>query len=109
MTSLAREVDTPSCSLLCLSRGHLEHFRAKWTPVRVKKMRQNKDPEPFSDSTGSENAPKRFRAKWELVRAASMRGNQDLIAAALLLLQLFIPVPLVSFDLTRQRRVSIEG
>jgi hypothetical protein len=34
----------------------LEHFQAKWTPVRVKKMRYNKDLETFSDSMGSENA-----------------------------------------------------
>jgi hypothetical protein len=34
----------------------LEHFQAKWTPVRVKKMRSNKDLEIFSDSMGSENA-----------------------------------------------------
>src|SRR5450631_141139 len=34
----------------------LEHFQAKWTPVRVKKLRSNKDLETFSDSMGSENA-----------------------------------------------------
>jgi hypothetical protein len=34
----------------------LEHFQAKWTPVRVKKMRSNKDLERFSDAMGSENA-----------------------------------------------------
>ena len=34
----------------------LEHFQAKWTPVRVKKMRRNKDLEPRSDSIGTEKA-----------------------------------------------------
>jgi hypothetical protein len=35
----------------CLTRSaNLEHFQAKWPPVRLK-MRQNKDPERFSDST----------------------------------------------------------
>jgi hypothetical protein len=34
----------------------LEHFPAKWTPVRVKKMRQNKGLEIFSDSIRSEKA-----------------------------------------------------
>ncbi len=34
----------------------LEHFQAKWTPVRVKKMRQYKDLEPRSDSIGTEMA-----------------------------------------------------
>ena len=33
-----------------------EHFQAKWTPVRVKKMRQYKDLEPCSDSIGTEKA-----------------------------------------------------
>jgi hypothetical protein len=37
-------------------RYRLEHFRAKWTPVRVKKMRQNKNIEPRSDSIGTEKA-----------------------------------------------------
>jgi glycogen(starch) synthase len=36
--------------------GSLEHFPAKWTPVRVKKMRQNKGLESFSDSIRSEKA-----------------------------------------------------
>jgi cystathionine beta-lyase len=39
----------------------LEHFRAKWTPVRVKKMRQNKNLEPRSDSIGTETALVRDR------------------------------------------------
>src|SRR5437773_12250746 len=34
----------------------LERFRAKWTPVRVKKTRQNKNLEPGSDSIGTEKA-----------------------------------------------------
>jgi hypothetical protein len=39
--------------------GHparLERFRAKWIPVRVKKTRQDKNPEPRSDSIGTEMA-----------------------------------------------------
>src|ERR1700733_62311 len=34
----------------------LERFRAKWIPVRVKKTRQNQNPEPRSDSIGTEKA-----------------------------------------------------
>ena len=34
----------------------LEHFPAKWTPVCVAKMRQNKELEPRSDSIGAEKA-----------------------------------------------------
>jgi hypothetical protein len=34
----------------------LEHFQAKWIPVRVKKMRYNNDLEVLSDSAESENA-----------------------------------------------------
>src|SRR3977135_1391869 len=34
----------------------LERFPAKWTPVRVKKTRQNKKLEPCSDSIGTEKA-----------------------------------------------------
>jgi hypothetical protein len=34
----------------------LEHFRAKWTPVRVEKMRRNKNLEPRSCSIGTEMA-----------------------------------------------------
>ncbi|WP_210421911.1 hypothetical protein [Bradyrhizobium nitroreducens] len=36
--------------------GRLERFRAKWTPVRVKKTRQNKNLELGSDSIRTENA-----------------------------------------------------
>jgi hypothetical protein len=34
----------------------LEHFPAKWMPVRVAKMRQNNEIEPRSDSIGAEKA-----------------------------------------------------
>jgi hypothetical protein len=34
----------------------LERFQAKWTPVRVKKTRQNKKIEPRSDTIGTERA-----------------------------------------------------
>jgi hypothetical protein len=33
------------------AKACLERFRAKWTPVRVKKTRQNKRLEPGSDSS----------------------------------------------------------
>jgi hypothetical protein len=33
-----------------------ERFRAKWIPVRVKKTRQNKRPEPGSDSIRTDKA-----------------------------------------------------
>ena len=39
----------------------LERFRAKWTPVRVKKTRQNKNLEPGSDSIRTEKAPVELR------------------------------------------------
>jgi hypothetical protein len=42
----------------------LERFPAKWMPVRVKKTRQKKEPEPRSDSIGTERAP---AAKFTLV------------------------------------------
>jgi hypothetical protein len=32
----------------------LERFQAKWTPVRVKKTRQKKNPEPGSDAIRTE-------------------------------------------------------
>src|SRR5271170_6790971 len=35
-------------------KSSLERFRAKWTPVRVKKTRQNKRLEPRSDSSRTE-------------------------------------------------------
>ena len=37
-------------------RSALERFRAKWTPVRVQKTRQNKNLEPGSDSIRTEKA-----------------------------------------------------
>jgi putative hemolysin len=37
-------------------QDRLEHFQAKWTPVRAKKMRQNKDLETRSDSIGTKKA-----------------------------------------------------
>ena len=43
----------------------LEHFRAKWEPVRVKEMRPN-------------NSLEHFRAKWEPVRVKEMRPNKNL-------------------------------
>jgi len=36
--------------------GLLEHFPAKWTPVRVEKMQQIKTLEHFPDSIEAENA-----------------------------------------------------
>jgi TRAP-type C4-dicarboxylate transport system permease large subunit len=49
--------DNPSVVLLMISLILLEHFRAKWTPVRMKKMRQNKELEHFRDSEKRGNAP----------------------------------------------------
>src|SRR5882762_5640919 len=40
----------------------LERFPAKWTPVRVKKTRQNKKLEPRSDSIGTEKALEQNRS-----------------------------------------------
>ena len=37
-------------------RGGLERFRAKWTPVRMKKTRQHERPEPGSDSIRTDTA-----------------------------------------------------
>jgi hypothetical protein len=37
-------------------RWRTEHFQAKWTPVRVKKMRENKNLEHFHVSMKRENA-----------------------------------------------------
>ena len=51
------------------SERYLERFPAKWTPVRVKKTRQNKNLEPRSDSIGTETAlgneslPPSFRSR----------------------------------------------
>jgi hypothetical protein len=51
--------DDGGCTIL---PSALEHFRAKWMPVRVKKMRQNKKPE-------------YFRAKWTPVRVRACPGK----------------------------------
>jgi uncharacterized protein len=45
----------------------LEHFQAKWIPVRVKKMRRNKNLEPRSDSIGTEKALGAARTAFALV------------------------------------------
>ncbi|MEM7653957.1 MAG: DsbA family protein, partial [Pseudomonadota bacterium] len=45
-----------SCVLIAAARRNLEHFAAKWTPVRGNKMRQNKQLERRSDSIRSECA-----------------------------------------------------
>jgi hypothetical protein len=42
----------------------LEHFQAKRIPVRVKKMRQNKNLGPRSDSIGTEKALARIPFGW---------------------------------------------
>ena len=53
--------------------SQLEHFRAKWIPVRVKKMRPNKDLERFRDSVKFGNALALHRkqvrelVRWSLV------------------------------------------
>ena len=46
----------------------LEHFQAKWTPVRVKKMRQTKKAEDFRVSWKRENASNGFEAGRRLAR-----------------------------------------
>src|SRR5712671_1958504 len=60
----------------------LERFPAKWTPVRVKKTRQNKKLEPRSDSIGTEKAlasrPGRGAAFFTLLRRA---GTHNAIRA----------------------------
>jgi hypothetical protein len=45
---------TPQKPLPVFRDRALEHFQAKWTPVRVKKMRRNKNIEPRSDSIGTD-------------------------------------------------------
>ena len=82
--SSAKQVSTPSCrndsgqDLVNLLAAHdaaswLEHFPAKWIPVRVAKMRPNKGLEPRSDSIGTEKA---LSAPASIRRAR--RGNDDL-------------------------------
>src|SRR5258707_14038824 len=45
-----------SYPLVCSTPRLLERFPAKWTPVRVKKTRQNNKLEPSSDTIVTENA-----------------------------------------------------
>jgi len=56
----------------------LEHFRAKWTPVRVKKMRPNKGLERFRDSVKFGNALECFQEKWIPVFRPETRQNNTL-------------------------------
>src|SRR6188768_3798468 len=53
----------------------LEHFPAKWRSVRVKKTRQTNNPEPRSDSIGTEKAPARARS--DPADAIAIRGASD--------------------------------
>jgi len=59
----------------------LEHFQAKWIPVRVKKMRQNKKQEPFHVSTKREKTLA-FRAASILAAFALLTPNALESAAA---------------------------
>jgi hypothetical protein len=43
----------------------LERFRAKWTPVRMKKTRQNKGLEQLKDPIGSEIALEPDDFRWD--------------------------------------------
>jgi hypothetical protein len=60
---------------------NLEHFQAKWTPVRVKKMRKNKNLERRSDLIRSENALEHNDKKGMLIfvknRATTQRGERS--------------------------------
>jgi hypothetical protein len=73
--------------------GHcarLEHFRAKWaaTRLRVKKMRQNKNIAPRSDSIGTEKAlrPRNLRVagaadvETRLTQAAAAANTESIFA-----------------------------
>jgi IclR family pca regulon transcriptional regulator len=53
----------------------LEHFQAKWMPVRVKKIRQNKNIAPRSDSIGTDTPASVYR-----YRAPNRRNRKPLIA-----------------------------
>src|SRR5258706_15014791 len=58
------------------SVAELERFRAKWTPVRVKKTRQKQKLEPGSDSIRTDQAPagiRRARALRRKYRAQQKR------------------------------------
>src|ERR1700677_1303153 len=48
----------------------LEHFQAKWTPVRVEKMRQNKTLERSANSIGTDKARARSLSRMVLIGAA---------------------------------------
>ncbi len=67
----------------------LERFPAKWIPVRVKKTRQNENPEPRSDSIGTEMAlvpnqrPLGQRLLWFAVLWLGGVGTVTLISFAL--------------------------
>jgi len=56
--------------------GDLEHFRAKWEPVRVKEMRPNKTHERFRDSIILGTDLEHFRAKWPLRQAQDEAGSR---------------------------------
>jgi hypothetical protein len=56
----------------------LEHFPAKWEPVRRPEMRQLKEIERFRDSTQTESALEHFQAKWEPVRRPEMRQLKEM-------------------------------
>jgi hypothetical protein len=43
---------------------HVEHFPAKWAPVRVKKMRENRNIKPRSDFIGTGKALARIPFGW---------------------------------------------
>jgi heparanase len=62
-----------------------ERFRAKWAPVRVKKTRQNKSPEPRSDSIRTEKALEGVDAKlFQYRRPIDLTGARlRMLAAAL--------------------------
>jgi hypothetical protein len=46
-----------TCGAFAANACLLERFRAKWTPVRVKKTRPNKNLDGFRVSKKSENSP----------------------------------------------------
>jgi hypothetical protein len=60
--------------------GRLERFQAKWKPVRVKKTRQIKNPEPRFDSIETEKALGPVDSL-DLKRTSFFSGKPILIAA----------------------------
>jgi hypothetical protein len=65
---------------LCFSALGLEHFQAKWEPVRRPEMRQNKKIERFHDSTQHESAlVTRASARFPQTRSYGKRspGTQE--------------------------------